>query len=154
MVSQIAALAAPPVLLTRMRRLQSRGLTTATGFTGDMWILPHGGGQDVGIGTPRPTLAACIRNFAQAFVDNGSGSARFFVPTESMGGNVTHSTVTAAQAHAVASGCSTCRAGANVDSLTGATNRQADGTHLTQTGAANLAALDVAVIQNCKNTSC
>jgi hypothetical protein len=137
-----------------LNRLKSKGLTAATGFTGDTWIIAHGGEQDAGAGTSRATLATCIRNYAAAFVAAGSGAARFFVPTESMAGNVTDATVTGAQADAVASGCSTCRQGANVDGLTGGTNRQSDGTHLTQTGASNLAALDVTAITNCKNTSC
>lgn len=141
-------------IVVTMARLKARGWTAATGFTGDLWILPHGGEQDAGNGTPRATLANCIRNYAAAFVAAGSGAARFFVPIESMAGNATNATVTGAQADAVASGCTTCRAGANVDSLTTGTNRQADGTHLTQTGAANMAALDVTAITNCKNTSC
>jgi hypothetical protein len=142
-------------IVVTMNRLKARGYTAATGFTGHMWILPHGGETDGVVGTARATLATCIRAFAQAFVDNGAPtSARFFVPTESMVTNATNSTVTNAQADAVASGCATCRAGANVDSLTGGTNRQADGTHLMQTGAASLAALDVAVIQACKLTTC
>ena len=136
-----------------LRRLQSRGLTVGTGFTGQTWVLPHGGETDNLAGTPQATLATCIRNFAQAFTDEGLSSFRFFVPTESMVSNATNATVTAAQADAVASGCTTCRAGANVDSLTGA-NRQADGTHLSQAGSAALAALDVTVITNCKNISC
>lgn len=134
-------------------RLASRGLTAATGFTGDTWILPHGGETDA-ISTPvRATLATCIRNMDAAFTTAGIGTHRFFVPTESLVTGATNSTVTNAQADAVATGCSNCRAGANVDSLTGG-NRQADNTHLAQTGAANLAVLDVTVITNCKNTSC
>jgi hypothetical protein len=137
-----------------VKRLQSRGLTVGTGFTGDTWILAHGGETDAGASTPRATLATCIRNFAAAWTTAGLSGFRFFVPTESMVSNVTNSTVTGAQADAVASGCSTCRAGYNVDGLTSGTNRQADGTHLTATGASNLASGDVGIIQNCKATSC
>jgi hypothetical protein len=68
--------------------------------------------------------------------------------------NVTASNVTLAQGDAVASGCTTCRQGGNVDSLTTGTNRQGDGTHLTQTGATNMAAQDATVIINCKNAAC
>lgn len=135
-------------------RLKTQGLTSTTGFTGDVWVLPHGGETDAAMGTPRAVLAQCIRDYAATFVSEGLGTHRFFVPKESLNNNTTSSTVTNAQADAVASGCSTCRTGGDMDSLTGATNRQADGTHLTQTGAANWAALDVAIIANCKATAC
>lgn len=135
-------------------QLAAGHLTAGTGFTGDTWIVAHGGESDKNAGTAQATLAACIRNYAAAFTTEGITPARFIVPTESMTANTTSATITAAEADAVATGCATCRQGANVDSLTGPTNRVADGTHLTQTGAANLSALDVTVITNCKNTAC
>lgn len=140
-------------IIALMNGLKARGLTPATGFTGDVWILAHGGESDNQLGTARATLATCIRAFAQAFTDQGLTNFRFFVPTESMIAGVTSATVTGAQADAVASGCATCRQGANVDSISAA-NRQSPGTHMTGTSVATLAALDVAVITNCKNTSC
>lgn len=140
-------------IVATVNGLAARGLTQAAGFTGDTWILPHGGEQDNFAGTPRATLATCIRNFDAAWTAAGLGSHRFFVPTESITGNVASATVTGAQADAVASGCSDCRAGFNVDSLTGGTNRY-DGTHLTAAGTAALGTGDTAVVTNCKNTAC
>lgn len=136
-----------------LQRLSDAKMTAASGFTGDVWILLHIGETDNQNGTVRATLATCLRNLASALAV-GTGSARFFVATESLIVNVTAVAVTGAQADAVASGCTTCRAGANWDSLTGGTNRQADGTHWTQAGAISAAALDVTVITNCKNTAC
>lgn len=135
-------------------QLARAGLTAGTGFTGQTWILAHGGESDKNSGTPQATLATCIRNYAAAFTTEGITGYRFFVPTESMTANTTGANVTGAQADAVASGCTTCRQGFNVDSLTGGTNRQADGTHLTATGAINLAAGDVGIIQVCKAGAC
>lgn len=136
-----------------LQRLADAHMTAATGFTGDVWILLHIGETDNQNGTARATLATCLRNLAST-IAVGTGTARFFVATESLIVNVTSATVTGAQADAVASGCTTCRAGANWDSLTGGTNRQADGTHWTQAGAISAAALDVTIITNCKNTVC
>jgi hypothetical protein len=133
-------------IVVTMLRLASRGLSPT-------WILNHQGESDHLAGTPRAALAQCYRNLSQAYVNHGSGSARFFVPTESILYNVANSTVTGAQADAVAWGCPQCRRGADYDSLTGPVNRW-DGTHWTQTGAASAAALDAAVITNCKGTSC
>lgn len=136
-----------------LQRLSEAHMTAASGFTGDVWILLHIGETDNQNGTARATLATCLRNLASTFSAT-TGSARFFVATESLIVNVTAVAVTGAQADAVASGCTTCRTGANWDSLTGGTNRQADGTHWTQAGAAAAAALDVTIITNCKNTAC
>lgn len=141
-------------ILTLYNGLASRGLTRASGFAGDVWILWHQGETDNTNGTARATLATCYRNVAAYFSSVGFGATRFFVATESMVANVTAIAVTGAQADAVASGCSTCRAGMNVDSLTGPTNRQADGTHPTAAMAISMASSDVTIITNCKNTSC
>lgn len=139
-----------------MRRLQAKSLTPATGFVGDVWVLLHYGETDAVIGTTQAAMATCIRNMDTAFTADGLTNYRLFVPTESFILNTTHADIQNGQADAVASGCSKCRQGANWDSLLTATNRQGGGTdaHLTQTGNLNAAALDVTVIQNCKNTAC
>ena len=105
-------------IVVLMNALKARGLTPATGFVGDVWVVAHGGETDAISSPVEATLATCIRAFAQAFTNNGLTNFRFFVSTESMVSNSTNAIVTAAQADAVASGCSTCRAGSNVDSLT------------------------------------
>jgi len=132
-----------------MNRLKQRHLTPITGFTGDFYISLHIGESDNQVGTTRANMAAGIRNIAATFVANGSGTSRFFVATESMLTNVTNANITNGEADAVASGCSTCRAGANWDSIVCATNRQADCTHLAAAGLALAAAADVSVIQAC-----
>lgn len=134
--------------------LASRKLTKASGFAGDVWILWHQGEQDNALGTPQATLTACYQSLFAVFAASGFGTTRIFVATESLNINVTASNVTNAQAAVVASGCSQCRAGMNVDSFTGATYRQSDGTHPTAALAAAMASGDVTVIQNCKSTSC
>lgn len=135
-------------------RLAAAHLTKATGFAGDVWILLHQGESDNLAGTGQAALTACYQSLAGAYVSAGFGTTRFFIPqAETIINNATSATVAAAQAAAL-SGCSTCRVGANWDSLTGGTNRQGDGTHLTQAGNAAAAALDVAIITNCKNTAC
>jgi hypothetical protein len=117
------------------------------------WILPHLGEVDAQRQTPRAVLAQCFRDWAQLYVDHGAGAARFFVPIESMVTWAINPTVQTAQADAIASGCPTCRRGADVDSL-GGPNRLEDGVHWSELGAANLAALDVAVIARCKRERC
>lgn len=139
---------------TLYNSLASRGLTKAAGFPGDVWILWHQGEQDNANGTAQATLTSCYQSVFGLFSSAGFGSTRIFVATESLNANVTASNVTNAQAAVVASGCSQCRAGMNVDSFTGGTNRQADGTHPTAALATSMASGDVTVIQNCKNTSC
>lgn len=128
--------------------LAARGLTRASGFVGDVYILWHDGETDNQNSTPRATLATCLRSVAGLFASAGFGTSPFIIATESLVNNVTSSAVTGAEADAVASGCSTCRAGANIDSFTGITNRQ-DGTHPTGAGASNMAAADVTIIQAC-----
>lgn len=140
-------------IVATMNRLLGALLTPALTPGLDLWILSHSGETDNVALTPRAPLATCYRNMAAAWASAGSGAARFFIATESLSSGSVSATVTGAQADAVASGCTTCRAGANWDSLTGGTNR-VGGTHLTQAGAVAAAALDVAVIQNCKSTVC
>jgi hypothetical protein len=112
-------------------------------------------------------MGAGIIAIAQAFTNAGTGTSRFFVATESMLSGSTSaanvvcpSCVTNGQADVVASGCSTCRAGANWDTaipISGA-NRQTDGTHLNGSPIGNglslAVAADVTILTNCKNTSC
>lgn len=142
-------------IVVAMARLASAGLTKATGFLGDVWIVASTGEADNQQGTPRVTLATCYDNWAKAFTDNGSGNTRFFLPQyESMVGNVTSPTVQGAQQDAITAATHNIRAGNNLDSLTGVINRQADGTHLAQAGVTNQATQIVNVITNCKNTSC
>jgi hypothetical protein len=134
--------------------LAMRGLTKASGFPGDVWILWHQGEQDNANGTAQATLTTCYQQVFALFSAAGFGTTRIFVATESLNANATSTAITNAQASVVASGCSQCRAGMNVDSFTGATYRQADGTHPTAALAAAIASGDVSVIQNCKSTSC
>lgn len=134
--------------------LAARGLTKAAGFPGDVWILWHQGEQDNANGTAQATLTSCYQSVFGLFSSAGFGTTRIFVATESLNANATSTNVTNAQAAVVASGCSQCRAGMNVDSFTGGTYRQADGTHPTAALAAAMASGDVTVIQNCKSTSC
>ena len=141
-------------IVSFMNGLKSAGLTANTGFTGDTFLFLHGGETDNVSGTPRPTLATCIRNWVQAYVDNGLTNFRTFVASQSMVNNAVNASVTGAQADAVASGCSSCRAGFNSDSLTGGTYRQADGTHGTAAYAAAIAAGDVAKVQACVGLTC
>lgn len=136
--------------------LAARGLTKASGFPGDVWILWHQGEQDNANGTTQAALTACYQQVFGLFASAGFGTAtRIFVATESLfNANVTSTAVTNAQAAVIASGCAQCRAGMNVDSFTGATYRQADGVHPTAALAAAMASGDVSVIQSCKSSSC
>jgi hypothetical protein len=139
-------------------QLARKSLTPASGFTGDFRIMLHIGETDNQNGTSRANMATGVRAIAQAFVDAGTGTSRFFVATESMLAGVTSANITNGQADAVASGCSTCRAGANWDTSipNSGGNRQADGTHLAgpAAGVALAASTDVTILTNCKNTSC
>jgi hypothetical protein len=139
-------------------QLAKKGLTTASGFTGTFYIMLHIGETDGVNGTSRANMATGVRNMAAAFVSAGTGTSRFFVATESMTGGITVANIQNGQADAVASGCSTCRAGANWDTSipNSGGNRQSDGTHLAgpAAGLALAVSTDVTIITNCKNTAC
>ena len=136
-----------------LARLKAAHLTPATGFTGDFWILWHQGESQNGTPTAGQ-VAACLQDIATLFVNAGTGTARFFIPqSESYVNGATQANVISGQSMAL-TGCSTCRAGANWDTLTTTVNRQADLTHFNATGAAAAAALDVTIITNCKHTAC
>jgi hypothetical protein len=131
--------------------LAARKLTPASGFSGEIYILWHDGETDNVNGTSQASLTTCLRQVAGIFSSIGFSTTRFFIATESIAGNAASSAVTGAQAAAVASGCSTCRAGMNVDSFTGPTYRQTDGTHPTAALAAAMASGDTTIITNCHN---
>jgi hypothetical protein len=141
-------------IIALVNGLGFRGLTAATGFTGDTFIFTHIGETDNFLGTARATMATCLRNFDAAFTTAGLGTHRNFIASESIQNNTASANITNAEADAVASGCSNCRAGFNLDSLTGGTNRQGDGTHLTAVGVAAEAAGDVAKVQGCVGMTC
>ena len=127
-------------------QLAKQGLTPATGFTGDFYIMWHQGESELPA-TPAATIAACLQSVAGLFSSAGTGTSRFFIPqSESWVSGATQANVISGQSLAL-SGCSTCRAGANWDSLNNA-NRQ-DMTHFNQTGAAAAALLDKAIIVSC-----
>lgn len=149
--------ALPQRIKTLYNGLAARKLTKASGFAGDVWILWHQGEQDTANGTSQAAMTSCLQSVFGLFSAAGFGTTRIFVATESLNANVTSANVTNAEAAVVASGCSQCRAGMNVDSFTGATYRQSDGTHPTAalaTAMSTGAGGDVSIIQNCKATSC
>ncbi len=127
-----------------MRRLSVLGVMPT-------YILWHQGEQDNFAGTSGPAYTASVQAVATQFRNLGY-TGPFFVATETYDGVGNSATIQTAQANAVSSPLHIV-AGADWDSLTGGTNRQA-GPHLTQVGSAAAAALDVTVITNCKNTSC
>jgi hypothetical protein len=138
-----------PELSSKIKATWNRLVTL--GHTPD-YIMWHQGQADVQLATPTATYTANIQAVAQQWRTLGY-TGPFFVDQDTMVTNVTSSTYRAAQAAAVSAPLHIVL-GSDVDSLTGGTNRQADGVHLTQTGAVNAANLDVTVITNCKNTSC
>ncbi len=131
-------------IVVTMKRLAAIGVLPT-------YVLWHQGEADAFSGTPGATYTTAVKSVAQTFRDyNYTGP--FFVAIETLVNNVTYPIIQTAQANAV-DGILHIVAGANWDSLTGGTNR-ADGTHFTQTGAANAAALDVTIITNCKMSNC
>lgn len=122
-----------------MKRLASRGITPAT--TGVTFALLWSQGEQDGInGTSsasyQASMATVLSN-AQA----AGFSGRAFICTQTLAANTTSATIQAAQAAVVTNDPTHWFAGGNSDSLTTATNRQADGTHLNDTGAASDATL-------------
>lgn len=118
-----------------MRRLAARGITPAT--TGVTFSLIWGQGEN---DTLAGTLQAAYTSSLNSFVSNAQAagmSGRIFVTLESWNAGSTSSAVRAAQA-AVVTG--SVFQGGDMDTLN-ATNRQADNTHLNDTGAAAMATL-------------
>jgi hypothetical protein len=119
-----------------MRRLASHGITPATsGVTfAAIW---HMGENDSGV--PQATYQANVS--AQTTHLNACGfSGRQFVNKETILANTANGTIQAAQAALIDN--VTYFVGGNMDSLTGRTDRQADGTHLTAAGQASQATLE------------
>lgn len=102
--------------------------------TGVIWQL---GEQDKILGTSQAAWEASFDAMVAAQVALGN-NVPWFVVKSTMVTNAVSATIQAAQ-DAVLGG--SVYTGGNCDSLTGGTNRQGDGTHLTATGAAAMAAL-------------
>jgi carbohydrate esterase-like sialic acid-specific acetylesterase len=122
-----------------IKRLAARGITPSS--IGTTWAITWMQGESdnlAGVSQAgySANMAAVI---AQSYTDGFVG--RWFIAEETMAGNVVSSAVQAAQISLV-DGVNVFSAG-NIDSLTTATNRQADGTHLNDTGAASAATLIV-----------
>ncbi len=115
------------------------------------YVVWHQGESDTG--TAGAAYTTSVQAVASQFRALFSFTGPFFVSTETMVSNSVNATIQTAQANAVSAGLHIV-AGSNIDSLTGGTNRQADGTHLTAAGSLAYAGLDQTVITNCKNTSC
>ncbi len=131
--------AAGGVLYNRLNvavaRLAARGITPATTNVTFAIVYQIGANEH---GIAQATFQA---NVAQtiAKAQDGGFSGRVFIPSYSMISNVTDATIVAAQA-ALVDGVDYF-AGGDIDSLTGGTNRQGDGTHLTAIGQASAATL-------------
>lgn len=106
-------------------------------------IIYDQGQQDAAISTPAATWEVEFANIKDS-IDGLGCTFPWFVPTDTMLANLTNSTIQGAQAAVV--DAVSIFAGANTDSLTG-TNRQADGTHLSNAGSAANAALWVSLIE-------
>lgn len=123
-----------------MRKLASRGIVP--GMTGVTFAYLWGQGE-----SDHGTAQASYEAGFQQIVARLKGcpgvatqfSGRVFINIETILANTTDATIQAAQA-AVVDNVSIFQGG-NLDTLTGATNRQADGTHFTNTGLANAATL-------------
>ncbi len=117
------------------------------------YVVWHQGESDANAGTSGAAYTASVQAVASQFRALFSFTGPFFVSTETMVSNAVNSTIQTAQANAVSAGLHIV-AGSNIDSLTGGTNRQSDGTHLTAAGSLAFAGLDQTIITNCKNSSC
>lgn len=116
------------------------------------YILYHQGQQDqaLNLNTNPAAYTASVQSTATQWRNLGY-TGNFIVALETMVSNTTDSNIRTAQANTVNSGLCIVQ-GADTDTLTTGTNRQADGTHLTQTGNSNYAGLDVTVITNLHNS--
>jgi hypothetical protein len=120
--------------------------------TNPMYVYWHQGEQETGLGTLGPPYTTGVQAVATQWRNLGY-TGPFFVATETVVSNAPNPTIATAQANAVSTPLHIV-AGANWDQFTGATYRQADGTHPTAAGASAFAGVDVTVITNCKNASC
>lgn len=112
-----------------MKRLASRGITPAT--TGVTFSVIFFLGEN-DTGTSSASYQAAVQQQVVAMQACGF-SGRVFIPTETILNNAANATIQGAQASLVALGAPWF-GGGNLDSLTGGTNRQPDGTHLTAAG--------------------
>lgn len=121
-----------------LRRLATRGITAATpGVT--LAMIWRVGENDL---TTTQADWQALMNQQTAHIQACGFSGRIFINSaETRNSLGTIPAVAAAQAALVASGAPYF-AGSDMDSLTGGTNRQADGVHLTATGQANDALLE------------
>lgn len=125
-----------------IKRLAARGITPSS--TGTTWAITWMQGEsDTLAGTSQASYAASTAaTIAQSYADGFVG--RWFVATETIAGGSANSAIQAAQASVVDN--VNIFAGPNTDSLTGATNRQTDGIHLNDTGAASVTTLWTAAL--------
>lgn len=119
-----------------VKRLAARGVTSST--PGLTMALLYMGGENEGSTSSADFQAAVQQQVAR--MQSCGFSGRIFIPTQTILANSVNSTIQNGQAALAALG-SPWFAGGNLDSLTGATNRQADGTHFTNTGLASGATL-------------
>lgn len=121
-----------------IRRLAQRGITPATtGVT--FGAILRLGPNDAAAGTTSAAYQLAV-NQQVAYMQSCGFSGRVFVDISTMLSNVVNATIQGAQAALVSSGAPYF-AGGNLDSLTGA-NKQPDGTHPSDLGSANGAALE------------
>lgn len=121
-----------PVLMARLAAL---GITPSTPNVTFAMVYQIGANEH---GIAQATFQA---NYTQMVVkaQNAGFVGRVFVPEYSILANVADTTIEAAEAALVDN--VTYFFGGNIDSLTGSTNRQADGTHLTTAGQASASTL-------------
>lgn len=118
-----------------MLRLRERGITPST--SGCTFALVHFCGENEH-GIAQATYQANVVQNTAKIRDVGF-SGRIFVNKQTILANITDATIRAAQTALVDN--VTYWAGGDIDALTGAINRQVDGTHLTATGQSSAATL-------------
>jgi hypothetical protein len=124
-------------LIVALNRVRQQGLTPTA-------VLWDQGTQDAANGTTSVNYQTRFNNLVTT-MQGSSYTGKWAIAKDTMVANVVSATIQAAQA-AVVNG-TTVYAGADIDSLTGGTNRQADGTHLTDTGNDSAATLWSTMIQ-------
>lgn len=119
-----------------MRRLAWRGY--APGMTGTSWLIDYMIGEtDNQLGTSQAAFTAGMAS-ANALAAAAGFAGTIIVNQDTMISNATSAAIRAAQAASVGG---SVKLGGDIDTLTGGSNRQADGTHLTDVGAAAAATL-------------
>lgn len=118
-----------------MARLAARGITPATTNVTFALVYQIGANEH---GIAQATFQANVAQTIAKAKDAGF-SGRVFIPKYSIAANAADATIVAAQTALVDN--VNYFDGGNIDSLTGGTNRQADGTHLTAAGQASAATL-------------